>query len=250
MRKQLIAGNWKMNMHLEEATSFAGELMANLRATNAEVAIFPPFPLVYPLVQAFKDSSVAVGAQNVSAFEKGAYTGEVAASMLADVGATYVIIGHSERRDGFFETNEIVRDKIKQALEVGLKVILCVGESLAIRESGEALAFIDGQVEGSLAGISVEEMAHIAIAYEPIWAIGTGKTATAEEAEEVCASIRKKIDKLYGTAVAEAIRVLYGGSVKGSNAKEILGKVNIDGALVGGASLKAMDFIAIIEGAM
>ena len=250
MRKQLIAGYWKMNMHLEEATSFAGELMANLRATNAEVAIFPPFPLVYPLVQAFKDSSVAVGAQNVSAFEKGAYTGEVAASMLTDVGATYVIIGHSERRDGFFETNEIVRDKIKQALEVGLKVILCVGESLAIRESGEALAFIDGQVEGSLVGISVEEMAHIAIAYEPIWAIGTGKTATAEEAEEVCASIRKKIDKLYGTAVAEAIRVLYGGSVKGSNAKEILGKVNIDGALVGGASLKAMDFIAIIEGAM
>ncbi len=250
MRKQLIAGNWKMNMHLEEATSFAGELMANLRATNAEVAIFPPFPLVYPLVQAFKDSSVAVGAQNVSAFEKGAYTGEVAASMLADVGATYVIIGHSERRDGFFETNEIVRDKIKQALEVGLKVILCVGESLAIRESGEALAFIDGQVEGSLAGITVEEMAHIAIAYEPIWAIGTGKTATAEEAEEVCASIRKKIEKLYGTAVAEDIRVLYGGSVKGSNAKEILGKVNIDGALVGGASLKAMDFIAIIEGAM
>ncbi len=250
MRKQLIAGNWKMNMHLEEATSFAGELMANLRATNAEVAIFPPFPLVYPLAQAFKDSSVAVGAQNVSAFEKGAYTGEVSASMLTDVGATYVIIGHSERRDGFFETNEIVRDKIKQALEVGLKVILCVGESLAIRESGEALAFIDGQVEGSLAGISVEEMAHIAIAYEPIWAIGTGKTATAEEAEEVCASIRKKIDKLYGIAVAEAIRVLYGGSVKGSNAKEILGKVNIDGALVGGASLKAMDFIAIIEGAM
>ncbi len=249
MRKQLIAGNWKMNMHLQEGQAFAEALIKNFPTTEAEVAIFPPFPLVYPLAQAFSGSPVAVGAQNVSSFEKGAYTGEVAASMIADVGATYVIIGHSERRDGFFETNEIVRDKVKMALQAGLKVILCVGESLAIRESGEALSFINGQVEGSLAGISAEEMAHIAIAYEPIWAIGTGKTATAEEAEEVCASIRAKIEELYGATVAEATRILYGGSVKGSNAKEILGKENIDGALVGGASLNAQDFIAIIEGA-
>lgn len=249
MRKQLIAGNWKMNMHLQEARNFVEALIKNFPATEAEVAIFPPFPLVYPLAQALLDSSVSVGAQNVSSFEKGAYTGEVAASMITDVGATYVIVGHSERRDGFFETNVIVRDKIKMALQAGLKVILCVGESLSIRESGEALSFINGQVEGSLSGISVEEMAHIAIAYEPIWAIGTGKTATAEEAEEVCASIRVKIEELYGATVAKATRILYGGSVKGSNAKEILGKANIDGALVGGASLNAQDFIAIIEGA-
>ena len=209
--------------------------------------VCPPFTGLSTVADLIEDTDVRLGAQNMYFEPKGAFTGEVSPLMLTDVGCHYVILGHSERREYFSESDALINQKIKAAFQYDLIPILCVGESLAQREANETQSFIDSQLTAGLEGLTAEQVSQMVIAYEPIWAIGTGKTATAEQAGEVCTAIRAKVAALFDAATAEALRIQYGGSVKGSNAKEILSQPDIDGALVGGASLKADDFMAIIK---
>lgn len=250
MRTPFIAGNWKMNLDGAGATALAqGVARRAAEFPGVEIALCPPACYLSSVVAAVKGSSVGVGGQNMSQFDKGAYTGEISASMLLDVGCKYVILGHSERRTIFHETNQDVNAKLVAALKAGLTPIVCVGEVLAEREAGQTKAVVRKQFEESFAGISADDMVKTVIAYEPVWAIGTGKVATPAQAEEVHADLRKLIASRYNAAVADAVRIQYGGSVKPDNAAELLGQPNIDGALVGGAALKVEDFLGIIAGA-
>ena len=242
MRKKYICGNWKMNKTSSEALEFAKEIN-EFEFNKVDALLAPSFVTLESLRKNLKDE-IKVAGQNVSQFDDGAYTGEVSTSMLKDIGVDDVIIGHSERREKFLESDEIINAKVKKALEDDLSVILCLGESLEIKEEGREVDFVREELLNSLDG--VENIEKVTIAYEPIWAIGTGKTCSSEDAEKMCREIRNVIDEKYGE-ISQKIRILYGGSVKPSNAGEILSKENIDGVLVGGASLKASDFIEIIK---
>jgi len=247
-RLPFMAGNWKMNKTVGEAIDLVRELKAAISGVKAvEVAVAPPFTALYAVRKELDGSSIGLAAQNLYWEEKGAFTGEVSPLMLKEVGCHYVIIGHSERRQFFGETDETVNRRIKAALAQGLKVIFCIGETLKEREEGKTFPVIEKQVEGGLKGLSDKEMKNMVIAYEPVWAIGTGKTATPEQAEEVHRSIRGKIEKLYSREVSEEIRIQYGGSVTPENVKGLMNQPDIDGALVGGASLKAESFSKIVR---
>jgi len=247
-----MAGNWKMNLDHLQATQLVQKLDWTLKDAEhdygaVEVAILPPFTdlrTVQTLVEGDK-LSLVYGAQDLSPKDEGAYTGDISGAFLAKLGCTYVTIGHSERREGHGETDELLNEKIQAAYRHGLTPILCCGEALEIRKEGRQVDHVLGQIEADLAGIPVEQVRTIVIAYEPIWAIGTGEVATPEDAQEVCGAIRGKLAELYDEATAAGIRVLYGGSVKSSNVSEIMGKPDVDGALVGGASLKADEFAKI-----
>ena len=242
MRKKYICGNWKMNKTSSEALEFAKEIN-EFEFNKVDVLLAPNFVTLESLRKNLKDE-IKVAGQNVSEFDDGAYTGEVSTSMLKDIGVEDVIIGHSERREKFSESDEIINAKVKKALEDGLSVIICLGESLEIKEEGKEVEFVRDELLKSLDG--VDDLEKLTIAYEPIWAIGTGKTCSSEDAEIMCREIRNIINEKYGE-ISQQIRILYGGSVKPANAGEILSKENIDGVLVGGASLKASDFIEIIK---
>lgn len=246
MRKKIIAGNWKMNKTRDEALQFVYAVSEKLpHIDEVDSVVCAPFPLLRTLCKRQGDN-LRVGAQNMHYADNGAYTGEISADMLTTLGVAYVIIGHSERRAMFNETDETVNLKVKKAFEKGLIPILCVGETLEQREKGQEKKVVKAQLEKNLEGLSKNDIEHLVIAYEPIWAIGTGKTASAAQAEEMCAYVREVVKDLYGTA-ADKMRVQYGGSVKVDNIKEILSMPNIDGALVGGASLKADDFVKLVE---
>ncbi len=247
MRKKVIAGNWKMNMLPNEAIAYIEEFAPLVKDSEAEVILCVPYTdLFYALLNA-QGTNIKIGAQNMHFEEKGAYTGEVSGSMLKSIGVEYVIIGHSERREYFAETDETVNKKIKAAFANGLKPIVCVGEKLEQRESGETEKIITTQTELALEGLTNEQVENTIIAYEPIWAIGTGKTATAEDANESIKSIRNKISEIYGKETAEKVIIQYGGSVKSTNAKELFNTSDIDGGLVGGASLKPEEFSKIVN---
>lgn len=247
MRKKVIAGNWKMNMLPGEAIEFITELTPLVKDTNNEVILCVPYTdLFYALLTA-QGTNIKIGAQNMHFEESGAYTGEVSGKMLKAINVEYVIIGHSERRQYFNETDETVNKKVKSAFANGLKPIVCVGETLEERESGKTTEIITKQTELALEGLTNEQVKNTIIAYEPIWAIGTGKTATSEEANNSIKEIRNKIAEIYGTEVAEEVIIQYGGSVKSSNAKELFSTSDIDGGLVGGASLKAEEFSKIVN---
>ena len=251
MRKTIIAGNWKMNHTGQDAKETITGLVGRVsQDVKAEVVIAPVFPYLPMAVELTKGSPIHVAAQNMHWEESGAFTGEVSPAMLVDIGVTHVIIGHSERRTYFNETDETVNKKTKAALAHNLTPIVCCGETLEQREEGIMQPWIEGQIEKALDGIGADDLAKVVIAYEPIWAIGTGKTATAAQAQEVCSIIRKKIAALYSADVADSVSVLYGGSVKGGNVAELTGSPDIDGGLVGGASLKVDDFMAIIDNAV
>ena len=249
MRKKIVAGNWKMNMNLQDGIALAKELNDTLKADqpNCGVVICTPFIHLASIAQFLDQSVVALGAENCADKEKGAFTGEVSAEMVKSTGAQYVILGHSERREYYKETPEILREKVLLAQKNDLKVIFCIGESLAEREAGKQNEVVKAELEGSVFNLSEEDFRKIVIAYEPIWAIGTGKTASAEQAEEIHAYIRSIIAEKYGQAVADDTTILYGGSCKASNAPELFAKPDIDGGLIGGASLKAADFKGIID---
>ena len=238
-RKKIVAGNWKMNMTPSQAVKLVEELKPLVKSDDVDVVYCVPAIDIVPVVEAVKGTNVAVGAENMYFEEKGAYTGEISAEMLVDAGVKYVVLGHSERRDYFKECDCMINKKVKKALEAGLTPILCCGESLEQREMGITLDWIRMQIKSDLAGVTAEQVASMVIAYEPIWAIGTGKTATSDQAEEVCGAIRACIKEVYGEATAEAVRIQYGGSVNAGNAAELFAKPDIDGGLVGGASLKA-----------
>lgn len=247
-RLPFMAGNWKMNKTVGEALDLVRELKAAISGVKTvEVAVAPPFTALYAIRKELEGSSIHLAAQNLYWEEKGAFTGEVSPLMLKEVGCDYVIIGHSERRQFFGETDETVNRRIRAALAQGLKVILCIGETLREREEGKTFSVIEGQLKGGLKGLGDQEMTNMVIAYEPVWAIGTGKTATPEQAEEVHRFIRGKIEKLYSREVSEGIRIQYGGSVTPENVKGLMNQPNIDGALVGGASLKAEFFSKIVR---
>lgn len=247
MRKKVIAGNWKMNKLPNEAIELIEKLTPLVKDTDSEVIVCVPYiDLFYVLMQT-QGTNIKVGAQNMHWEEKGAYTGEISGDMLSKMGVEYVIIGHSERRAYFAETDETVNKKIKSALSYNLKPIVCVGESLEQRETGVAKEIITKQTELALEGIEAKDLEKIIIAYEPIWAIGTGKTATKEDANESIKWIREKIVEKYGQQVAEGVIIQYGGSVKSSNAKELFEMSDIDGGLVGGASLDAEEFAKIVN---
>jgi triosephosphate isomerase len=248
MRTPILAGNWKMNKTVAEAIALTQAMKADLLAiSGVERVLCPPFLAVPDVSRLVAGTEIAVGAQNLYWEENGAFTGEVAPGMVQEF-CQYVIIGHSERREFFGETDETVNKKIGAALAVGLVPIVCVGETLALRQQGKTESWIEGQVEKALDGFSAQQVSGMVIAYEPIWAIGTGLAATAEEAERVCgAVVRAKVQQLYSTDTAQAVRIQYGGSVKPSNTLEIMAQPNIDGGLVGGASLKATDFVACVQ---
>ena len=245
-RKKIVAGNWKMNMTPSQAVKLVEELKPLVVSDDVEVVYCVPAIDIVPVVEAVKGTNVAVGAENMYYEEKGAYTGEIAPEMLVDAGVKYVIIGHSERRDYFKECDCMLNKKVKKAFEHNLTPILCCGETLEQREMGITLDWIRLQIKSDLKDVTAEQVASMVIAYEPIWAIGTGKTATTEQAEEVCAGIRACIAEVYDEATAEAIRIQYGGSVNAATAPELFAQANIDGGLVGGASLKA-DFGKIVN---
>ena len=247
MRKKVIAGNWKMNMLPNEAISMITELTPLVKNTENEVILCVPYTdLFYALLTA-QGTNIKIGAQNMHFEEKGAFTGEVSGKMLKSIGVEYVIIGHSERRQYFAETDETVNKKIKAAFLNDLKPIVCVGETLEQREAGNAFDVITSQTQKALDGLSDEQVQNTIIAYEPIWAIGTGKTATNEDANEAIKKIREKICQIYGQNVSERVIIQYGGSMKPNNAKELLEMSDIDGGLIGGASLKAEDFASIVN---
>lgn len=250
MRRPLIAGNWKMNLDRTGAAALARAVAQGAGDyPQADVAVCPPAVYLLPVAAELNGSRVGLGAQNMYHEANGAYTGEVSAAMLLDVGCRYVILGHSERRQLLGETSEMVNRKTLAALSAGLLPIVCVGETLAEREAGRTTAVIREQFEGSLAGLSDEQISQVVIAYEPVWAIGTGKVATPQQAEEVHLDLRQMLSNRYNGSIAERVRILYGGSVKSSNAAELLDQPNIDGALVGGASLKAEEFLGIVAAA-
>ncbi|MCP4214874.1 MAG: triose-phosphate isomerase [bacterium] len=247
-RTPFIAGNWKMNLTLSQALELVDGIRLGLTFPGeVDVVVAPTFLCLQPVAAHLKESYIAVSAQDMYFEDSGAYTGECSAPFIRDAGADYVIIGHSERRQYFHETDESVNKKIKAAFKAGLKPIVCVGETLDQREAGNVESVIQTQIEGGLADLTAAEVSDLVIAYEPVWAIGTGKTASPEQAEEVHAMIRGLLTGAYGEATSEAVRILYGGSVKPGNSKELLALPNVDGALIGGASLKAPDFIEIIK---
>ncbi len=249
MRVPLIAGNWKMNNTIEESLDLANNLVEFSKEfdKNTEILICAPFTALYALKKVLNGSKIKLGAQNMHFEESGAYTGEISAIMLKDIGVDYVLIGHSERRQYFSESDEFLNKKIKTALKFNLKPILCVGETLEQREANAEKETVRSQIINGLHDINIECLKNIVIAYEPVWAIGTGKTATSKQANEIISYIRSVIKELYNDSVSENIIIQYGGSVKGSNASEIMAESDIDGALVGGASLKADEFIKIIN---
>ena len=246
MRKKVIAGNWKMNMLPNEAIDYIQEFAPLVKDTNNEVVLCVPYTDLFYVLLNTQGTNIKVGAQNVHFEETGAYTGEVSAKMLKSIGVEYVIIGHSERRQYYNETDETVNKKIKAAFENDLKPIVCVGETLEEREAGKTAEKITNQTKLALEGLSNEQVKNIIIAYEPIWAIGTGKTATSEDANNSIKEIRKEIEAIYGKEVADEVIIQYGGSVKSSNAKELFETSDIDGGLVGGASLKPEEFAKIV----
>ncbi|MDR1953538.1 MAG: triose-phosphate isomerase [Clostridiales Family XIII bacterium] len=246
-RIKIIAGNWKMYKTIAEAAAFAYEFVAAFDGSEHEVVICAPFTQLAPLKRAFSGSAVKIGAQNMHFENEGAYTGEISPPMLVELGVDYCVIGHSERRQYFAETDDTVNRKLKAAFAHGIMPIMCVGEVLEQRDAGKAFDVVERQVVDGLEDIKQKDAERLIIAYEPVWAIGTGRTATPEQAEEMCAFIRRIVSELYGKDTAEKLRVQYGGSVKPSNATELLSKENIDGALVGGASLSPTDFKAIVE---
>lgn len=248
MRKLIIAGNWKMNKNVTEAKSLTEGLKSELGdIEDVDIVLCPGFTNLPEVAKVIKGTNIALGAQNLHWEDSGAYTGEISAVMLKSLGCQYVIIGHSERRAYFGETNKTVNKKLKAALLHNLLPIVCVGETLAERESEQTFKVVKDHIYGAFKGVSKQQLKRIAIAYEPVWAIGTGKTATADQAQEVHAFIRKLLRELYDETVASAIRIQYGGSVKADNASELLAKEDIDGALVGGASLKVDSFVKIIQ---
>ncbi len=245
-RRKIVAGNWKMNMTPSQAVALCAELKDLVKSDDVDVVYCVPAIDIVPVVEAVKGTNVEVGAENMYFEEKGAYTGEISAAMLVDAGVKYVIIGHSERRDYFKEDDALLNKKVKKALEAGLTPILCCGETLEQREMGITLDWIRMQIKSDLVDVTAEQVASMVIAYEPIWAIGTGKTATTEQAQEVFKAIRDCIADVYDKATAEAVRIQYGGSVNAANAAELFAQPDIDGGLVGGASLKA-DFGKIVN---
>jgi len=251
LRKTVIAGNWKMNTLASEVKAFKDELVPLIPGFKAwcDTVICAPFVLLPTAILTFNNSGVGIGAQNMSQFKSGAYTGEVSAEQLTDIGTEYVIIGHSERRELYGETDESVNEKVHAALKTVLIPIVCVGETLSQREEGITNELVAKQVKAALLNISPEQLKSIVIAYEPVWAIGTGKTATPEDAQEVCLVIRDVIASLYDRHAADAVSILYGGSMNDKNAAELLAQPDIDGGLIGGASLKPASFAVIINAA-
>ena len=247
MRIPIIAGNWKMNKTKAEAIAFAEEFRELYKDTDVQTAICAPFTNLEALKEAFAGTEIKVGAQNVHFADEGAFTGEISVSMLEEIGVDFCIVGHSERRQYFGETDETVNKKLKKLFEGPIRPILCVGESLEERDADKAFDVVGGQIKADLEGIDAADVKKLVIAYEPIWAIGTGRTATPDQAEEMCAFIRKTLIELYGEEVSDEVIIQYGGSVKPANATEIMNMDEIDGALVGGASLKPKDFMEIID---
>ena len=249
LRKAIVAGNWKMNNDRNAAKKLITELNPLVKDAACEVVLCVPYTNLETALSLCEGTNMHVGADHCHWAKSGAFTGEISAEMLAEMGVEYVIIGHSERRQYFGETDQTVQARVRAALDAGLKVILCVGEVLEQREQGITEEVVALQTKVALGGVSEEELSRIVIAYEPVWAIGTGKTATADQAEEVCAFIRSVVAKLYSKAAADALTIQYGGSMKPGNAKELLSKEDVDGGLIGGAALVASDFAAIIEAA-
>ncbi len=247
MRIPIIAGNWKMNKTIAEGVALVNEFKAEAANTDVEVVVCVPYVMLPAVKEALKGSKVKIGAQNMHWEEGGAFTGEISPLMLNELGIDYVVIGHSERREYFAETNETVNKKVKSALAHNLLPILCCGETLSQREANKHKVLVAEQIKAGVAGLSVEDMKKTVIAYEPIWAIGTGVTATSDQANEMCEMIRDTLAEVYDDEIAEAVRIQYGGSVKPANVTEIMNQPHIDGALVGGASLKADDFTALIN---
>ena len=248
-RRPVIAGNWKMFKTVNEATDYATSFLNEVKdVTELDIILCAPFTALYALKNELEESIVHLGAQNMSWADQGAYTGEISAQMLLDVACTYVVLGHSERREMFGETDQQVNKKVLKALAAGLTPILCVGENLNVREEGKAAEHVSSQVTHSLANLSPEDLSRIVVAYEPIWAIGTGKTASSKDAQEMCASIRVTLNGLMGLG-AENVPILYGGSVKAENIAELLNEPDVDGALVGGASLDPLSFAKLVHNA-
>lgn len=248
-RKAIIAGNWKMNLTPTDAGHLLDAMIPAVQGADCEVVLCVPFTDLCVAVAKCSGTNIHIGAENCHFEVSGAYTGEVSAEMLADLHVEYVVLGHSERRQYFAETDETVNKRAKAALAAGLKPIICVGESLAQREQGVTEELVRLQTKIALLDITAEQMKNVVIAYEPIWAIGTGRTATADQAQEVCAAIRKVVGELYGEDVAKALTVQYGGSMNANNAEELLSKPDVDGGLIGGASLKADQFAVIVDAA-
>ena len=249
MRTPIIAGNWKMFKTVPEAKAFIDEIKGRAEVAGVESVICAPFTNLPALMEAVKGTSIKIGAQNLHFEDDGAYTGEISGVMLKDLGVHYVVIGHSERRAYFAESDEIVNKKVFAAFKHGITPIVCVGEKLEEREADQTKAVCKVQTEGALKGLTAEQVAQVVIAYEPIWAIGTGKSSTAQDANEVISYIRELVKGLYGESVANAVRIQYGGSVKPENVVEYMGQSDIDGALVGGASLQPASFVQLVEGA-
>lgn len=247
MRRPFIAGNWKMNKTIADALAFAEEFKKIYTKSDVRVAVAAPFLQLKDLKKAFEGTGIGVAAQNMHWEDNGAFTGEISAPMLKEIGVDYCIIGHSERRQYFGETDETVNKKVAKALKEGILPILCVGESLEVREAGGEKAFVEAQIRADFAGVSAEDAIKITVAYEPIWAIGTGRTASPEQAQEMCGFIRTVLEDIYGEDVSEEVTIQYGGSVKPSNVSELMNQIDIDGALVGGASLKAADFLELVH---
>ncbi len=247
MRKPIIAGNWKMNMTPGEAEALVKALIPLVKNASCEVVVCPPFVDLFAVKPLIEGTNIKLGAQNVHWAQKGAFTGEISADMLKSLGVSHAIIGHSERRQYFGETDETVNMRAKAAIAAGLTPIICVGESLEQREAGETDAWVSGQTTAALKDISAEDAAKLVIAYEPIWAIGTGKTATSEQANETIGVIRAAVAKTYGDETAQKVRIQYGGSMNPKNATELMAMPEIDGGLIGGASLKAEDFSLVVN---
>ncbi len=247
-RRPIMAGNWKMNLLVAEAETLVSELKAGLDGTEeVDVVVAPTYVSLYPVAQILHGSSIGLAAQNLHWEASGAYTGELSAAMLLDVGCTYVIIGHSERRQYFGETDETVNKRLKAALAAGLIPIVCVGEVLEERKSGRTWDVVGGQIRNGLGGVSRDDAAKLILAYEPVWAIGTGEVATPDQAQEVHAQIRGLVAELYDQGIADGLRIQYGGSVKPDNVKGLMDQPDVDGALVGGASLKSESFLGIVK---
>ena len=246
-RTPIIAGNWKMNNTIAEGVALVKDLAPLVKDAKVTVVVCPTATALYSVADVAKGTNIHVGAQNVHWEKSGAFTGEISTGMLNEIGVDYVVLGHSERREYFGETDEGVNKRAKAAFAAGITPIICCGESLEVREAGTYLDLVAGQVKAALAGFAAADVAKLVIAYEPIWAIGTGKTATFEQAEEVCAHIRKTVEAEFGKDAADAIRIQYGGSVKPATIKALMEQPNVDGALVGGASLKAKDFSEIVN---
>jgi triosephosphate isomerase len=246
-RKKFIAGNWKMYTSLSQAKELAGAIAKGVTSDAVTVAVCPPFPWLLPVAEAIKGSRVALGAQDCAVEKEGAFTGQVAAPMLLDCGCRYAIIGHSERRHGLNESDELLNRKAKGALAAGLEVIFCIGELLGEREANQTESVLEKQLTAGLAGLTTDQLKKIVIAYEPVWAIGTGKVATTEQAQAAHAFVRKTIAKRFGQPAADSLSVLYGGSAKPENVAGLFAQPDVDGALVGGASLQAEFFLAIVK---